>query len=287
MFPPEKKPGPPRPASILKPTKLPPLAAHGSEQDKGPIAAGVPLGSIVPRKFTDDPSLVMLNQPRSTVAERFRMLVARLENLSLPDGKTPQVIVVTSAVPGEGKTMTAVNLALAMAERRDRSTLLVDADLRRPSVSRYLHPQPKIGLSEVLTGGAPIEHALLEVHPTRLTVLPAGQPNPKPLELLRTDFLGTVLQDLRRRFDRIFIDTPPAVPFADAGVLNARAEGAILVVRASHTPKPMIERAIDCLDGGVLLGAVLNDIYLTPVDRYYYQYDEYDPDRYAQRKDED
>lgn len=287
MFPPEKKPGAPRPASVLKPTKLPALAAQGSEPDKGPIVAGVPLGSIVPRKFIDDPSLVMLSQPRSTIAERFRMLVARLENLTLPDGKTPQVIVITSAVPGEGKTMTATNLALATAERRDRSTLLIDADLRRPSVSRFLLPQPKVGLSEVLVGGAPIEHALLEVQPTRLTVLPAGQPNSKPLEVLRTDFLGTVLEDLRRRFDRIFIDTPPAVPFADAGVLNSRAEGAILVIRASHTPKPMIERAIDCLDGGVLLGAVLNDLQLTPVDRYYYQYDDYDPNRYAQRKGED
>jgi Mrp family chromosome partitioning ATPase len=123
------------------------------------------------------------------------------------------------------------------------------------------------------------------VQPTRLTVLPSGHPKPEASELLRSDYLGTVFQDLRRRFDRIFVDTPPAVPFADAGVLNARAEGAILVVRASVTPKPMIERAIECLDGGLILGAVLNDIHITPVDRYYYKYDDYDPDRYAQRKD--
>ena len=288
MFPEGKKPGPGKhQGSRLRPT-MHPLVVRGpqSPPERISLVAGVPLGSIVPRHFTDDPGLVVRMDPRSTVAERFRALVARLESLSLPDGRTPQMIVITSAVPAEGKTMTAVNLALAMAERRDRTTLLVDADLRRPSVSRYLTPAPKLGLSEVLSGGAPVEHALLEIKDARLTVLPAGAPNPQPLELLRSDYLGTLFDDLRRRYDRIVIDTPPAVPFADAGVLNMLAEGALLVVRAGMTPRPMVDRALECLDGGTVLGAVLNDIHITPIDRYYYQYDDYDPNRYAPRKDD-
>jgi receptor protein-tyrosine kinase/non-specific protein-tyrosine kinase len=248
-----------------------------------PLVAGVPLGAIVRRTLVNDPGLVMVSAPRSTVAERYRALVARLEQLSLPGGKSPQIIVITSSVPAEGKTMTAVNLALALAERRDRTTLLLDADLRRPAVSRYLTPAPKIGLSEVLSGGAPVDHAFLEIDDVRLTVLPSGSPNPTPLELLRSDYLGTLFDELRRRYDRVVVDTPPAVPFADAGVINTRADGALLVVRAGQTPKPMVDRALDSLDGGMILGAVLNDVHLTPVDRYYYQYDDYDPDRYSAR----
>ncbi len=251
-----------------------------------PLVAGVPLGAIVPRRFTDDPELVLISQSRSVIAERYRTLVARLEHLSLPDGKAPQVIVVTSAVPAEGKTMTSVNLALAMGERRDRTTLLLDADMRRPAVSRYITPAPKLGLSEVLSGGAPLDHALLEMKDVRLTVLPAGAANPSPLDLLRSDYLGTLVMELRRRFDRIVIDTPPAVPFADAGVINRRADGALLVVRAGQTPRPMIDRALECLGDGLVLGAILNDVTITPVDRYYYHYDDYDPERYVPRKDD-
>lgn len=286
IFPHGKRPGPQRPEGARHRPTMHPLVSGGppARPERIPLVAGVPLGAIVPRYFTEDPELVMLSQPRSTVAERYRALVARLENLSLPEGRSPQVIVITSSVPGEGKTLTAVNLSLAMAERRDRTTLLIDADLRRPAVTRYLDPAPRLGLSEVLSGGAPVEHALLEIRDTRLTVLPAGAPNGQPLELLRSDYVGTLLDDLRRRYDRIVIDTPPAVPFADAGVLNTRAEGALLVVRAGMTPKPMIERALECLDGGYVLGAVLNDIHLTPVDRYYYRYDDYDPHRYSERK---
>jgi len=288
MFPQGKKPGSTRPEGPGRRPAQHPLVVGvpSAPPERVPLVAGVPLGAIVPRHFNDDPELVVLNQPRSTVAERYRSLVARLENLSLPEGRSPQVIVVTSAVPAEGKTLTAVNLALAMAERRDRTTLLLDADLRRPAVSRYLDPAPRIGFSEVLSGGAPVEHALLEIKGTRLTVLPSGAPNPQPLELLRSDYVGTLLDDLRRRYDRIVIDTPPAVPFADAGVLNTHAEGALLVIRAGTTPKPMIERALECLDGGYILGAVLNDVHLTPVDRYYYQYDDYNPHRYSTHKDD-
>lgn len=247
-----------------------------------PLVAGVPLGGIIPRKFTDDPHLVLVNTPGSPIAERYRRLRLKLDQPG-PDGAPRQIILVTSAVPEEGKTTTAVNLALAFAEDRDRQTLLIDADLRRPSVSRYLTPPPKLGLSEVLSGEASIEHALIALKAAHLTVLPAGAPSTNPLELLQSDYLASVFAELRRRFDRIVIDTPPTVPFTDAAVLSAVSDGALLVVRAGKTTVTLIDRARASLAHSRLLGVVLNDVGFTPIDRYYYQYDDYNPRRYAER----
>jgi capsular exopolysaccharide synthesis family protein len=247
-----------------------------------PLVSGVPLGGIIPRKFTDDPHLVLVNRPGSPIAERYRRLRLKLDQPG-PDGAPRQVILVTSAVPEEGKTTTTVNLAVAFAEDRDRQTLLIDADLRRPSVSRYLTPPPKLGLSEVLSGEASIEHALIELKAAHLTVLPAGAPSTNPLELLQSDYLASVFAELRRRFDRIVIDTPPTVPFTDAAVLSAVSDGALLVVRAGKTTVTLIDRARASLAHSTLLGVVLNDVGFTPIDRYYYQYDDYNPRRYAER----
>ena len=250
---------------------------------RAPLVAGAPLGSIIPRRFVDDPHLVVLNRAGSPIAERYRRLRLKLEQPGR-DGSPRQFFVVTSAVPEEGKSTTAINLALAMAEDRDRRTLLIDADLRRPAVTRYVTPEPTLGLSEVLTGEAPIEHALIEVKSARLTVLPAGAPSQNPLELLQSDYLASVFAELRRRFDRIIVDTPPTVPFTDAAVLNGIADGAILVVRARKTTHPLIARARASLAHSTVLGVVLNDVEFTPVDRYYYQYDDYNPRRYASRQ---
>ncbi len=253
-----------------------------SGENRVPLVAGVPLGGIIPRKFTDDPHLVMVNKPGSPIAERYRRLRLKLDQPG-PDGTSRQLMVVTSAVPEEGKTTTAVNLALAFAEDRDRRTLLIDADLRRPSVTRYVVPPPTLGLAEVLSGEASLEHVFIEVKTSHLTILPAGTPLKNPLELLRSDYLASVLADLRRRFDRIILDTPPTVPFTDAAVINAACDGALLVVRAGKTTGTLIDRACASLAHGTLLGVVLNDVAFTAIDRYYYQYDDYDPRRYAER----
>ena len=197
------------------------------------------------------------------------------------DGAPRQVLLVTSAVPEEGKTTTAINLALAFAEDRDRGTLLVDADLRRPALTRYILPAPTLGLSDILSGEASLDHALIELKSSHLTVLPAGAVSFNPLELLQSDYVVSVFAELRRRFDRIIIDTPPTVPFTDAAVLSSVSDGALLVVRARKTTGTLIERARTSLAHSSLLGVVLNDVAFTPVDRYYYRYDDYNPRRYA------
>lgn len=257
--------------------------SKASSDKKSPLVAGVPLGTIIPRKFTENPHLVILQRPGSPIAERYRRLRLRLDQGIVDDPKPRQVTVVTSPVPGEGKTTTATNLALAYTEDREKRVLLIDADLRRPSVARYIQPKPTLGLTEVLTDQAPVEHALVEMADTKLWVLPAGSPTETPLELLQSERFSGLLRDLREEFDRIVIDAPPTVPFTDAALLQTVSDGVLVVVRVGMTTKQLIFRAMESLSGGVVLGVVLNDIRFTVVDRYYYKYDDYEPGRYAYR----
>jgi capsular exopolysaccharide synthesis family protein len=231
----------------------------------------------LPGTFVDDPYLVLRNCPESPLAERYRRLRLRLEQGSVLNPFQPQVTVITSAIPGEGKTTTATNLALAYAEDRKHRALLIGADLRRPSVSRYIDPRPTVGLSEVLTGEVSLDRALIEMRDSKLWVLPSGAPRERSSELLQKKTLGTVMTELRSRFDRIVIDAPPTVPFADAAVLASHADGCLLVVRAGTSTMPLIRRARESLSGTNILGVVLNDVVFTVIDRYYYRYDDDEP----------
>ena len=257
-----------------------PMRPKAAGDKRVPLVAGVPLGGIIPRKFADDPHVVLANRPGSPIAERYRRLRLKLDQPGA-DGAPRQILLVTSAVPEEGKTTTSINLALAFAEDRDRGTLLIDADLRRPALTTYIVPSPTLGLSDVLSGEASLDHVLIELKSSHLTVLPAGAPSHNPLELLQSDYLVSIFAELRRRFDRIVIDTPPTVPFTDAAVLSSVSDGSLLVVRAGKTTGTLIDRARASLAHSNLLGVVLNDVAFTPVDRYYYRYDDYNPRRYA------
>jgi len=242
---------------------------------------GSPSGSIAPTKLSDHPHLVLMTRPGTPLAERYRRLRLCLEQGTRDRPFPRQLTVITSALPGEGKTTTALNLALAYAENRQSRTLLVDADLRRPSVSDYIAPRPPLGLSEVLAGKASLDQALIELSNSKLRVLPSGAPSEAPLQLLQSEALGNVIAELRRRFDRIVIDAPPTVPFTDAVLLAAHADGALLVVRAGTTTSTLVRRARESLSGTDVLGVVLNDVEFTFVDRYYYRYDDYQPGGYA------
>ena len=246
-----------------------------------PAAARLPLRQIAPRKLTEDPHLVMLCRPESPIAERYRRIRLNVERRTPEHPLPPQVTVITSAVPGEGKTTTAMNLALAYAEDRAHRTLLIDADLRRPSVSRYVDPTPARGLSELLSGAMPLDHALIATSNSPLWILPAGGPCELPLERFQAGPLADLVAELRRLFDTILVDTPPTVPFTDAAVLASHADGALLVVRARTTTTPLIRRARESLSAARFLGVVLNDVVFSTVDRYDNRYDDYAPERYA------
>jgi capsular exopolysaccharide synthesis family protein len=203
-----------------------------------------------------DGQLVAAIAPQSTAAERYRLLRTRIKQVER--GRTLRSIIVTSPSKGDGKSLTAANLALTMAQEFHQRVLLLDADLRRPSVARMFGLGDGPGLTEVLMGVADLESALVRLEDQHLTLLPAGSPVAQPAELLGSAPMRRVLDSLSKTYDRILIDMPPVAPLADVHVLSPSVDGLLMIVRAGSTPKPAIERALGGLDISKVLGLVLN-----------------------------
>ncbi len=212
--------------------------------------------------------LAVFSNPRSQVSEAYRALRTSLL-LSLP-GAPPKVLVVTSALPQEGKTTTAVNTALTLAQQGSR-VLLVDADLRRPSVHRVMGVANGTGLSAVLTGAEASESVTLQSQQVAsLYVLPAGNPPRQPAELLGS--IGACIEQWRKQYDHIVIDTPPVLSVTDAVLVAACADTVVLVTRAGSTTKAALRRTADLLQrvNTAIAGVVLNGININSADYYYY-----------------
>jgi len=204
-----------------------------------------------------DARLVAAHAPQSLAAEQYRSLRTRVKTAE--NGRALRAIIVTSPSKGDGKSLTAANLALTMAQEFQQRVLLMDADLRRPSIHRLFGIAETPGLSDVLMGGATVEDALVSIMDHRLTILPSGIIPMHPAELLGSAAMRSVLDTLRTRFDRILIDMPPVAPLADVAIASSMADGILMIVRAGVTPKPAIERALSGLDMSKVLGLVLND----------------------------
>jgi len=245
--------------------RFPEAAAEGESAEQ--ITAGVPLTKLIKRELTDDPEIVMLSRSRSLAAEKFRRLKTTLANEE--DGG-PQVIVVTSTAPSEGKSLVSMNLALAFAADSSDEVLLVDADLRRPSIENWVSPPPKLGLAEVLEGRTELEHALLELKNSSLKILPAGTPPRDPVVLLSSATAKDLVSSLRKSFKRIIIDTPPVVPFTDADAIGVHSDGLIMIARARKTKSGLFQQAIQSLTSTRVLGVVLNDATFNLADRENY-----------------
>jgi capsular exopolysaccharide synthesis family protein len=199
---------------------------------------------------------IALLHPNSFVAEQFRSLRARLDSLALQ--RPLRTIALTSALPGEGKTTAAVNLALVMAMGVERRVLLIDCDLRRPGVHSALGLRPEAGLAEVLSDQATVDRAIVKVDGTSLDALPVRSMPANPSELLASARMRALLDDVSQRYDIVILDTPPTLSLPDAKVLSELANGCILVVRADSTPQQDVETALDVLDRGRVVGLVLN-----------------------------
>src|SRR5262245_16763592 len=209
----------------------PPIPGPGKNEPsrpQEPLSVGVPLAKLIKRKLVAGPELVMLGVAKSLGAEAFHRLKTRLTNQEAE----AQVIVVTSAGPGDGKTTVSINLALAFATERSERTLLIDGDLRRPSVQVRLRPEPSLGLGEVIAGRAAIDDVVLTLETSPLEILPAIRGNDDPVQLLSSPGARQLIETLRGTYRRIVIDTPPIVPFTDADVLGGLSDGVLLVVRA-------------------------------------------------------
>ncbi len=209
-------------------------------------------------------------RPQSQMAESYRALRTSLllSNLGAP----PKVIMITSARPQEGKTTTSINTAIVLAQKGVR-VLLIDADLRRPSIHKTLGMGPRSGLSNVLTGSATVQQTITTspILPN-LFIMPAGTPPPNPAELLASSNLRDLILELREQYDHIVIDTPPTLSVTDAVVLSPRADATILVIRSGHTTKQALRRSRDILMqvNAHVAGVLLNAVDLTSPDYYYY-----------------
>jgi len=241
----------------------------------------IPLGSKSAREGANPKRLVIATsneavelvtqvRPQSQMAESYRALRTSLLLSNL--GSPPKVIMMTSALPQEGKTTTSINCAVVLAQKGVK-VLLIDADLRRPSIHKTLGMGPCSGLSNVLTGSKTLEEVITRtpILPN-LWILPAGTPPPNPAELLASANMLEKLNELREQYDHIVIDTPPSLSVTDAVVLSQRADAVVLVIRSGQTTKQALRRSRNLLAqvNAKVVGVLLNAVDLRSPDYYYY-----------------
>jgi polysaccharide biosynthesis transport protein len=249
-----------------------PLATAASEQTA--------YGRKFLNKGSNKPSTAALSlndpvahaRPKSQIAETYRAV--RTSILLSSMGRPPKTILVTSALPQEGKSVTSVNTAIVLAQQGSR-VLIIDADLRRPTIHKHLRVPVVGGLSRVLTGTADIEKAIVPWPKLpQLHVLPAGPHPPHPAELLSSQAMRDLLEKLKDRYDHILIDTPPVLSVTDAVLLSVQVDSVLLVLRSGRTTKMALRRACDLLFqvGARLTGVIVNGVDLRSPDYYYYYY---------------
>ncbi len=211
-----------------------------------------------------DERLVALTNPLGAAAEQYRMLLHRLRYMRSLRGEAIQggvVIAVTSAVRGEGVSITAANLALTAARARDAKVALVDCDLRRGGQGALFGMGARIGLADVLTGKTEIGEALGRFSEGHLAVITSGRvPGAESASLLAGTRFAQTLSLLRTLFDEIYLDVPPALATADAAVVAHKADGIVVVARAGTTPREQVASAVRSLAGAPVWGLVLNGV---------------------------
>lgn len=226
-----------------------------SPEDLQVLAGLTPLGVIDYEPQIKERPLVALERNSSGV-EAFRSIRSNLQFANVD--RPPRQVVITSAIADEGKTVTACNLAITMAQATLRVCLL-EADLRRPKAAQYLGLTGGVGLTNVVAGQHVLDDVLVPWNRGQLTVLPAGTTPPDPSQLLGSDAMAELLADLRSRFDMVIIDAPPLLPVSDAAVLSRTSDGAILVARYGHVRREQVSRALVDLStiGAQLIGTIL------------------------------
>jgi len=232
-----------------------------------PLATGFPrprpaVAPIPPAIATDDVDehLVSLVTPAAFEAEQYRALRHIVEQLNRDANL--QVIAVSSPATGDGKTITAVNLAGALAQSPEARVLLIDADLRRPSLGSLLNLTASDAsdlVSAILDPTITLEQIAQTRPPFNLSVIRAAQPLQNPYEMLKSPRFGELLEDARRQYDYIVIDTPPLVPIQDCRVIGRWVDGFLVVVAAHRTPRRLVEEALTTLDHTKVLGFVFNE----------------------------
>ena len=214
-------------------------------------------------------------------AEQFR----RLRTYIIKPGmeNSPKTILVTSAMAGEGKSLIAINLAITIATELHSHALIVDCDLRNPSLSRWFGFQEKKGLSDYLRGEAELPDLLVKTSVDKLSILPGGALQDNPVELIGSKKMKSLVADLKARYDDryIILDSSPLLATTEPSVLNEMVDGILLVIKSGDTPRESIQQALKLLDKKKIIGVVLNNLEFKTeamirryfgTNRYYYDY---------------
>ncbi|MBO1267714.1 polysaccharide biosynthesis tyrosine autokinase [Arthrobacter cavernae] len=233
------------------------------------------LGGIAFDKDAARRPLITQTAPQSPRAESFRQLRTNMQFANI--SQKSRAVMVTSSLPGEGKSTTATNIAIALAQAGQR-VALVDADLRRPTVNEYLGLDRNAGLTTVLLGKAHVDDLLQHWGEDELYVLSSGQIPPNPSELLGSDEMLKVVRHLEREFDTVIIDAPPLLPVTDAAVLSQHVGGVIVVVSSQKVKHNDLVKSLGALKlvGASVLGVVLNKLPTKGADAYAYSYYNYE-----------
>lgn len=270
------------PVAPVAPRPAEPEPAPAMQSSAVPRSAPIPTNPIVSRSVDIDlerlhhSGMVTPEHSRSPLAEEFRVIKRPLLHNAMASGPAAVVngnlIMVTSALPGEGKSFTAINLAVSIAMELDHTVLLVDADVSRPSVLRHLGLAPERGLMDVLTGDVDdLGDVLLRTNIEKLSILPAGMPHPRATELLASDSMNQLLEQIAKRYpDRIVVfDSPPLLVTTEARVLATHMGQIIVVVEAERTTQGSVRQALGTIDACPIKLMVLNKSRRSGAGSYY------------------
>jgi capsular exopolysaccharide synthesis family protein len=230
---------------------------------------------VIVRKLKDsnvDARLITYFDPKSVISEQYKILTTNL--MSLNKGKPPRTIAITSSIGSEGKTITSLNLAITMAHAtRKPRIVLIDADMRKGQLIKYLGVPAHTGLSTYLNGQAEVDDLLFNIDIENLSFISSGPVPVNPAELLASDRMRDLLLNLRGRFDYVLIDTPPVIPVTDSVIIGSNVEAVIMVIQAGRTQRGMVERSSELLSQAHanVVGHILTGIeYFVP--EYIYRY---------------
>lgn len=217
--------------------------------------------------------IIVHNNPKSPVSEAYRSLRTNIQFSSVDN--PVQVIMVTSASPGEGKSTTACNLAATYAQF-GHQVLVIDADLRKPTAHHTFLCSNRFGLTNVLTNRSQVKEVIIETFVPNLSLLPSGMIPPNPAELLGSNRMKQLLQELRQQYDIIVVDTPPALAVTDSQIMAAISDGVVLVVDSGKVKIAQAQKAKEKLEhvNSRILGVVMNNVKRSQQDDYYYYYGE-------------
>jgi succinoglycan biosynthesis transport protein ExoP len=249
-----------------------------NENDVRAVTGSPILGVVAYDQEVPTHPVILRDQPLAAPSEAVRRLRTNLQFIDI--AHRPRSIVVSSSIPAEGKTTMAINLAVALADTGAR-VILVDADLRRPSIAENLGIEGGVGLTTILIGRANVKDVVQPFGTTSMDVLPAGQIPPNPSELLGSVAMADLLEQLSTSYDMVLLDSPPLLPVTDAVVLSKLAGGALVVVGADRIHRPQLQQSLDSLEtaGVHLFGIVMNKIARRDAAAYAYGsgYGSYEP----------